>query len=127
EWSWGGLLADLDNDGFKDLFVTNGIKGATNDMDYMNFIDNEDIQRRIDRGMQDTDLPLTREIPAKKVSNYVFRNNGDLTFSDRTSLWIGQEPSFSNGSAYADLDSDGDLDLVVNNLNQPASIYQNNL
>ncbi|MGA9237962.1 VCBS repeat-containing protein, partial [Robiginitalea sp.] len=127
EWSWGGLLADLDNDGFKDLFVTNGIKGATNDMDYMNFIANEDIQRRIDRGMEDTDLPLTREIPPKKVSNYVFRNNGDLTFSDKTSLWIGQEPTFSNGSAYADLDNDGDLDLVVNNLDQPATIYQNDL
>ncbi|MGB5403066.1 MAG: VCBS repeat-containing protein [Robiginitalea sp.] len=127
EWSWGGLFADLDNDGFKDLFVTNGIKGATNDMDYMNFIANEDIQRRIDRGMEDTDLPLTREIPPKKVSNYVFRNNGDLTFTDKTSPWIGQEPTFSNGSAYADLDNDGDLDLVVNNLDQPATIYQNDL
>ena len=127
EWSWGGLLADLDNDGFKDLFVTNGIKGATNDMDYMNFIANEDIQRRIDRGMQDTDLPLTREIPPKKVSNYVFRNNGDLSFSDETTPWIGQEPTYSNGSAYADLDNDGDLDLVVNNLDQPATIYRNDL
>ncbi|MDM9631414.1 VCBS repeat-containing protein [Robiginitalea aurantiaca] len=127
EWSWGGLLADLDNDGFKDLFVTNGIKGATNDMDYMNFIANEDIQRRIDKGMQDADLPLTREIPPKKVPNYVFQNNGDLTFTDRTSTWIGQEPSFSNGSAYADLDQDGDLDLLVNNLDQVASLYQNNL
>ncbi|MGA9239470.1 CRTAC1 family protein, partial [Robiginitalea sp.] len=127
EWSWGGLLADLDNDGYKDLFVTNGIKGATNDMDYMNFIANEDIQRRIDQGMADTDLPLTREIPPKKVSNYVFRNNGDLTFSDETTNWIGQEPTYSNGSAYADLDNDGDLDLVVNNLDEPATIYQNNL
>lgn len=127
EWSWGGLLADLDNDGYKDLFVTNGIKGATNDMDYMNFIANEDIQRRIDHGMADTDLPLTREIPPKKVSNYVFKNNGDLSFSDETVHWIGQEPAYSNGSAYADLDNDGDLDLVVNNLDQPATIYQNNL
>lgn len=127
EWSWGGLFADLDNDGFKDLFVTNGIKGATNDMDYMNFIANEDIQRRIDSGMEDTDLPLTREIPPKRVSNYLFKNNGDLTFSDMTSAWMGREPSLSNGSAYADLDLDGDLDLVVNNLDQKAALYRNDL
>lgn len=127
EWSWGGLLADFDNDGYKDLFVTNGIKGATNDMDYMNFIANEDIQRRIDKGMQDTDMPLTREIPAKKVSNYIFKNNGDLSFTDQTDAWIGRRPTFSNGSVYADLDRDGDLDLVVNHVNEEASILENTL
>ena len=127
EWSWGSLLADLDNDGHKDLFVTNGIKGATNDMDYMNFIANEDIQRRIDNGMQQADMPLTREIPAKKVPNYIYRNNGDLTFTDMTTAWLGEEPTFSNGSTYADLDRDGDLDLVINHVDQQASILENNL
>ena len=127
EWSWGGLLADVDNDGFKDLYITNGIKGATNDMDYMNFIANADIQRRIDNGMKDADLPLTREIPPKKVPNYFFRNNGDLTFTDMSAHWIGQQPTFSNGSTMADLDRDGDLDLVVNHIDQKASVYENTL
>lgn len=126
EWSWGSLMADFDNDGFKDVFISNGIKGATNDMDYMNFIANEDIQRRIDQGMQDTDLPLTREIPSKKVPNYIFRNNGDLSFSDMTGTWMASRPSYSNGCAYADLDGDGDLDLVINQVDETASLLQNN-
>ncbi|ASV30584.1 VCBS repeat-containing protein [Maribacter cobaltidurans] len=127
EWSWGPLLADFDNDGHKDLFITNGIKGATNDMDYMNFIANEDIQRRIDAGMKNTDMPLINEIPEKKASNYFFKNNGDLTFTNSTSHWFENEPSFSNGCAYADLDNDGDLDIVVNNLDDEVSILENNL
>jgi hypothetical protein len=127
EWSWGPLAADFDNDGFKDLFVTNGIMGATNDMDYMNFIANADIQKRIDAGMKDSDMPLINEIPEKKVANYFFRNNGDLTFSNTTAEWIGNEPTYSNGSAYADLDNDGDLDLIVNNINQEVFILENTL
>jgi len=126
EWSWGTLAADFDNDGHKDLFVSNGIVGATNDMDYMNFIANEDIQKRIDKGMVKDDLPLVEEIPQKKVSNYLFKNNGDLTFANVTSEWMNAKPSFSNGSVVVDLDNDGDLDLVTNNINEPASIFKNN-
>lgn len=127
EWSWGALLADFDNDGYKDLFVSNGIKGATNDMDYMNFIANAEIQRRIDAGMKNTDMPLIKEIPEKKVPNYFFKNNGDLTFSDVTSRWINAEPSFSNGCTYADLDNDGDLDIIVNNIDEELYILENTL
>ncbi|MBM1104754.1 VCBS repeat-containing protein [Aurantibacter crassamenti] len=125
EWSWGALFADFNNDGYNDLFVSNGIKGATNDMDYLNFISNDDIQRRIDAGMKESDLPLITEIPEKKTSNYIFKNNGDLTFSNMTHKWLEEERSFSNGSIYADLDNDGDLDLVINNVNQEAFILEN--
>lgn len=127
EWSWGVVAADFDNDGYKDLFITNGIKGATNDMDYMNFIANESIQRRIDQGMTDTDMPLTKEIPAKTASNYFFQNNGNLTFSNKNGSWIKNTPSFSHGSTYADLDNDGDLDLIVNPVDDAAKIYKNTL
>lgn len=125
EWSWGPLLADFNNDGFNDLFISNGIKGATNDMDYLNFISNEDIQRRIDAGMTKTDLPLITEIPEKKTPNYFYKNNGDLSFSNVSNLWLEEESTFSNGAVHADLDNDGDLDIVVNNVNQKAFILEN--
>ncbi len=126
EWSWGALLADFDNDGYNDVFISNGIKGASNDMDYMNFIANEDIQRRIDAGMTNSDMPLAAELPEKKVLNYFFKNNGDLTFSNTTTAWFDGKPSFSNGCVYADLDNDGDLDIIVNNINEETYILKNN-
>ncbi|WP_422861954.1 VCBS repeat-containing protein [Flagellimonas sp. W118] len=125
EWSWGALLADYDNDGNKDVFVSNGIKGATNDMDFINFISNDNIQRRIEQGMSASDMAMTTEIPEKKIANYFFKNNGDLTFSDVTENWLDTETSFSNGTVYADLDNDGDLDIVVNNVDEKAFVLEN--
>lgn len=125
EWSWSALMADYDNDGLKDLFISNGIKGATNDMDFVNFISNEEIQRNIDKGMTEADLDLTQKIPENKVPNYFYKNIGNMRFEDVTEKWSHAEPSFSNGSIYADLDNDGDLDIVVNNVNEEAYILKN--
>lgn len=125
DWSWSPLLADLDNDGYKDVFICNGILGATNDMDFISFISNEKIQSRIDKGMEEQDLELTKDLPERKLPNHFFRNRGDLTFEDVTNTWYEEIPSFSNGASYADLDNDGDLDLIVNNVNSRAYILEN--
>ena len=125
EWSWGVLAADYDNDGLKDLFISNGIKGATNDMDFISFIANENIQKRISAGMTETDMAFIKELPEKKVANYLFKNNKNLSFKNVTKEWYHEEASFSNGAVYADLDNDGDLDLVVNNLNEEAYLLEN--
>ncbi len=125
EWSWSVLAADYDNDGFKDLFISNGIKGATNDMDFISFIANENIQKRISAGMTETDMAFIKELPEKKVANYLFKNNKNLSFKNVTKDWYHEEASFSNGGIYADLDNDGDLDLVVNNLNEEAYLLEN--
>lgn len=125
EWSWGALLADYDNDGHKDLFVSNGIKGATNDMDFISFIANDEIQSKIEAGMTQEEMAFIKQLPEKKVHNYFFKNDGALSFKDVTTEWIAEEKSFSNGCTYADLDNDGDLDIVVNNVDQEAFILEN--
>lgn len=127
EWSWSPLIADFNNDGYKDLYITNGILGATNDMDFVSFISNEAIQKQLGKAMSRKEMALIEEIPPKKVANYFFKNNGDHTFQNTTGVWTSGTPSFSNGAAYADLDNDGDLDIVVNNVNEPAFILKNTL
>lgn len=119
EWSWSSLFADVDNDGFRDLLVTNGFPKDVTDRDYVVF------KREV--GSFQHIRSLLDSIPVLKVPNYAFRNNGDLTFSDVTQVWGLQRPSFSNGAAFADLDNDGDLDYVVNNINDPAFLYRNDL
>ncbi len=126
DWSWSPLFCDVDNDGWKDLFITNGIYRRANDLDYVKFLtggnrfatsrDNRDVPDRV----------LYEKMPLFPNVNYLFKNNGDLTFTNKAREWGFNTRSFSNGSAYADLDVDGDLDLIVNNINEQAFIYRNN-
>ena len=125
EWSWSPIVADYDNDGFKDLYITNGILGATNDMDYINFISNEEIQKQLATEKSQRNLELSKQIPQKKVKNYFYRNNQDKTFKNVTSTWVSHGNSYSNGGTTVDLDNDGDLDLVINNINEDAFVLEN--
>ncbi len=121
DWSWAPLLADFDNDGYKDLFVTNGIVKDIGNVDFRN-----NLQRKIAQKTPMTLESLINELPATKLTNYVFRNEGNYNFSNASTNWGITKPSFSNGAAYGDLDNDGDLDLIINNLEDKAFIYENN-
>ncbi|MFL5543809.1 MAG: VCBS repeat-containing protein [Gemmatimonadaceae bacterium] len=120
DWSWSALFADFDNDGYKDIFVGNGYPKAVNDLDYMSAL--SAARERRDKARA---RALLRDLPTYELANYVFRNNGDLTFTDVTKTWGMDQPSLSYGAAYADLNNDGKLDVVVNNINAPAFIYEN--
>jgi enediyne biosynthesis protein E4 len=126
DWSWGALIADWDNDGKKDIFVANGIFKDLFDQDYQNFMsDPNNVRSILSRNGNGGIKKLVDTIPSEPIPNYAFHNNGDLTFTNKAHEWGLDEPSFSNGSAYADLDNDGDLDLIVNNVNSEAFVYQN--
>jgi hypothetical protein len=125
DWSWSALFCDLDNDGFKDLYITNGVKKDYTNMDFMNFAVQEKLNEN-STGVPMSIDKLLENIPPSDVENYTYRNNGDLTFSKVNSSWGLDEKSLSNGAAYADLDNDGDLDIIVNNTDSEAFIYRNN-
>jgi hypothetical protein len=125
DWSWGALIMDLDNDGWKDIFVANGICKDLLDRDYLDLYSNPSVMRTILKTEEKAILRIIDLIPSVKVPNYAFQNNGDLTFSNMAETWGLGTPSFSNGAAFADLDNDGDLDLIVNNANMPPFIYRN--
>lgn len=126
EWSWGALLFDMDNDGLRDIFVANGIYRDLLDRDYLTYsASDENIRNIIRTEEQNAILKLIDLMPESKYPNYAFENQGDLRFENVSQSWGFEKPMFSSGSAYGDLDNDGDLDLVVSNLNDPAIIYQN--
>ena len=125
DWSWAPLFADLDNDGYKDLFITTGIYRRPNDLDYLAYVGNPVVQASLQQGFGQLAGTLIRKMPQVPTPNYAYRNNGDLTFTNQTRAWGLAEPGFSNGAAYVDLNNSGALDLVVNRLDASAAIYRN--
>ena len=125
DWSWSPLIADFDNDGIKDLFVSNGIIHRPNDLDYIKFSSGAGFEKDLQNGKLSTDDAI-KKMPGGKVHNYLFKGTDSLKYSDKSVDWGFESPTWSNGAAYADLDNDGDLDLVINNINEPAGIYRNN-
>ena len=125
DWSWGSLIMDLDNDGLKDIFVANGIYKDLTDQDYIQYFSNRDMVRTIVSGNNVDYRTLIDAIPSVKIPSYAFKNLGNYSFKNVATNWGLDAPGFSNGSAYGDLDNDGDLDLVINNVNMPMSVYRN--
>ena len=125
DWSWGSLIFDADNDGYNDIFICNGINKDLGNLDFLDFLSNDLYTRMMETGKKDEIIQLLQKIPVTPLPNRVFKNN-KLQFVDVGQSWGFEKPSFSNSIAYADLDNDGDLDLVINNINQPAFLYRNN-
>ncbi|MDB5240246.1 MAG: RNA-binding protein [Spirosoma sp.] len=124
DWSWSPLLADYDNDGIKDLFISNGIVHRPNNLDYVKFASDDSLRYAIETSSS-LDERAIKLMPEGKVHNYLYRGTSTLRYEDKSLDWGFETPTFSNGAAYADLDNDGDLDLITNNIDQPAGLYRN--
>ena len=125
DWSWAPLFADLDNDGRKDLLITNGIYRRPNDLDYITYVGNAAVQASLGDAITQKNMALLQKMPQVPLSKYAFHNNGNLSFTNMAVPWGLAQLGFSNGAAYVDLNNSGSLDLVVNNVNATASIYRN--
>ncbi len=126
DWSWAPLFADFDNDGWKDLLITNGFRKDVTNLDYI-----KDIGKRSQFGTEESRrnffINAMDNLPDVKLPNFIFKNEGDLTFSDKSKEWGLVHPTFTNGTAYADFDNDGDLDIILNNIDQEVTLYENRL
>jgi enediyne biosynthesis protein E4 len=126
DWSWGALMFDMDNDGYTDIYVCNGVNKDVTNLDFMEFFANDVMQKMVLSGKKEASDAILKHVPVHPMLHKAYRNLGDLRFSDEGQSWGFTQASFANGAAYADLDNDGDLDLIINNENGPAFIYRNN-
>ncbi|RAP31578.1 hypothetical protein DID76_02610 [Candidatus Marinamargulisbacteria bacterium SCGC AG-414-C22] len=125
DWSWGALIFDMNNDGLKDIFIANGIAKDLLDYDYINYMSKYVDVKNMVKDDKEILMQFLKQIPSQKIPNDVFKNLNGIKFKDIGKKWGFEEPTFSNGAAYGDLDNDGDLDLVINNINMKSSIYEN--
>ncbi|WGH76091.1 VCBS repeat-containing protein [Tenacibaculum tangerinum] len=125
DWSWSALIADYDQDGNQDVFIANGIPKRPNDLDYIKYISNSQIKKKIETTNL-IDKEALNYMPDGKLKNGFYQGSIDLKFNNQTATWVTEKASYSTGSAYGDLDNDGDLDLVTNNIGEPATVYINN-
>jgi enediyne biosynthesis protein E4 len=125
DWSWSPLFADFDNDGFKDLFVSNGFVRDLTDLDFVKYFIDQETKAKQQQPSESL-INMVQKMPSTPTHHFIYKNNGDLTFTDKVEDWGFAANTIASGSIYADLDNDGDLEIITNNTNQPATIYRNN-